>query len=307
MQLGFIGLGKMGSRIVSKLLTGGHSVRVWNRSVEPIELLKKERKELQTSDSVEALIASLPKPRIVWTMLPAGEATEAMLTQISGSVESGDIVINGANEHFSNTEKHAANFAEKGVRFLGIGVSGGIVAVQEGYPLMVGGDKSAYTEIQPILETLSAPKGGYAYFGEGGAGHFVKMVHNAIEYGYMQAIGEGFEVLEKSPYTFDLSKVAELYRKNTLVSGFMMDRTEEALLHDPKLEKLDGIIAESGEAKWTIEEAAKDDIAVPVIKESLRFRTLSQVDEKIQKSFAARMVAALRAAFGGHAVIKIDK
>lgn len=304
MQLGFIGLGKMGSRMVSKLIADGHDVVVWNRSAEPVQNLKSKISHLKSSDSIEKLVKQLDSPRVIWTMLPSGEPTQSMLDQLSNLLDPGDIVINGANEHFGVTEKNYGDFQEKGIRFLGIGVSGGIIASEQGYPLMVGGDKSAYEHIQPLLESLAKPKGGYAYFGEGGAGHFVKMVHNAIEYGYMQAIGEGFEVLEKSPYKFDLTKVAQLYRKNTLVSGFMMDRTEEALLHDPKLEQLDGVIAESGEAKWTIEEAQKDDIAVPVIKESLRFRTLSQVDEKIQKSFAARMVAALRAAFGGHPVTK---
>jgi 6-phosphogluconate dehydrogenase len=304
MQIGFIGLGKMGSRMVRKLIADGHAVRVWNRSLEPIELLKQDIKELETSESVEALVSSLPKPRIVWSMLPAGEATEAMLTQIAAYVEPGDIVINGANEHFTNTEKQYKTFMDKGVRFLGIGVSGGIIAATDGYPLMVGGEKSAFEEVRPLLESLSKPKGGYAYVGGGGAGHFVKMVHNAIEYGYMQAIGEGFGVLEKSPYNFDLAEIAQLYRQNTLISGFMMDRTEEALLHDPKLEGLEGIIAESGEAKWTIEEAKKHDVPIPVIEEALAFRTYSQTNAKIQSSFAARMVAALRNAFGGHAVKK---
>ncbi len=304
MKLGFIGLGKMGSRMATKLIADGHDVIVWNRSKEGVENLKSQISNLKSAETVEELVKQLGKEKIVWSMLPAGEATQTMLDQLRTLLEPHDIIINGANEHFSITEKNYESFKEKGVRFLGIGVSGGIIAEKEGYPLMVGGDKSAYEDIQPLLESLSKPKGGYAYFGEGGAGHFVKMVHNAIEYGYMQAIGEGFEVLEKSPYKFDLTKVAQLYRKNTLVSGFMMDRTEEALLHDPKLENLTGIIAESGEAKWTIAEAEKDNVAVPVIKESLRFRTLSQVDEHVQKSFAARMVAALRAAFGGHEVKK---
>lgn len=297
MKLGFIGLGKMGSRMVSKLIAGGHDVIAWNRTKEATGNLK-------SAETVKDLVSALPKPRVVWCMLPAGEVSQAMLDQLMQLVESGDIVISGANEHFSNTEKNYEDFKTKSIKFLGIGVSGGIVASEQGYPLMIGGDKSAYEHIKPILDSLAKPKGGYAYFGEGGAGHFVKMVHNAIEYGYMQSIGEGFEVLEKSPYKFGLTKVAQLYRKNTLISGFMMDRTEEVLLGDPKLEGMDGVIAESGEAKWTIEEAEKDNIAVPVIKESLRFRTLSQVDEKIQKSFAARMVAALRAAFGGHPVVK---
>ena len=307
MMIGFIGLGKMGSRMVLKLLKEGHEVVVWNRSEEPIKELKSQISNddtLVVAHTIEDLVSRLKKDRVVWSMLPAGEVTDTMMHELHDRLEADDIVINGANEHFATTEKHAALFIGKGIRFLGIGVSGGIIAGKEGYPLMVGGDKSAFEQVRPILESLSKPKGAYAYLGTGGAGHYVKMVHNAIEYGYMQAIGEGFGVLEKSPYHFDLTEIAQLYRKNTLVSGFMMDRTEEALLHDPKLENLTGVIAQSGEAKWTIDEAKKQELPIEIIEDSLEFRKKSQTDEHIQKSFAARMVAALRNAFGGHAVEK---
>jgi 6-phosphogluconate dehydrogenase len=185
-------------------------------------------------------------------------------------------------------------------------VSGGIIAAKNGYPLMVGGSKKAYLKIKPILDSLSKPSGGHQYFGEGGAGHFVKMVHNAIEYGYMQSIGEGFAVLEKSKYKFDLEKVADLYRKNTLISGFMMDRTEEVLKQDLKLKKLTGFIGRaSGETVWTIEEAKRLGINLEIIEASLNYRLRSETDLKIQKSFTARMIAVLRNAFGGHEVKKI--
>lgn len=307
MQLGFIGLGKMGSRMVLKLLKDGHEVVVWNRSEEPIKQLKSQLSnddQLSVASDLADLVNRLKKPAIIWSMLPAGEVTEGVLTELASLVKENDIIINGANEHFTTTEKHAAMMVEKGIRFLGVGVSGGIIAVKEGYPLMVGGDKSAFEQVKPILESLAKPKGGYSYLGVGGAGHFVKMVHNAIEYGYMQAIGEGFGVLEKSPYHFDLTEIAQLYRKNTLISGFMMDRTEEALLHDPKLESLTGVIAQSGEAEWTIDEAKRHELPIEIIEKSLEFRQKSQKDEAIQKSFAARMVAALRNAFGGHEVKK---
>ena len=313
MKLGFIGLGKMGSRMVLKLLKEGHEVVVWNRSEAPIQdfqfkiqnaKFKIASQNLKVANSIEKMVTELEKPRVIWSMLPSGDATQQMLDHLALFVSPGDIVINGANEHFSDTEKQYKKFAEKGMRFLGIGVSGGIIAVKDGYPLMVGGDKSAYEYVMPVLDSLAKPKGGYAYFGEGGAGHFVKMVHNAIEYGYMQAIGEGFGVLEKSSYDFDLAEIAQLYRKNTLISGFMMDRTEESLLHDPKLEKLTGVIAQSGEAQWTIDEAKKDGLPIENIEQSLAFRKKSQTDTSIQKSFAARMVAALRNAFGGHAIKK---
>src|SRR3989344_2808461 len=184
-------------------------------------------------------------------MLPAGEATEGILSQIANLVGKGDIIINGGNANFSDTQKRYEHFNKMGILFLGVGVSGGIIAVREGYPSMVGGNKKAYDYIKPILDSLAKPNGGHEYFGEGGAGHFVKMVHNGIEYGIMQSIGEGFGVLSKSSYNLDLVKVARLYQKGTLVSGFMMQRTIEALEADPNMEKIEGVIGKaSGETVW---------------------------------------------------------
>jgi 6-phosphogluconate dehydrogenase len=308
MKLGFIGLGKMGNRMVSKLLEEGHEVVVWNRTEEKVSSIKDQvssypyKDNLKTSKSTKDLVSQLEKPRVVWLMLPAGEATEGILEEISKYVRDGDIVIDGGNAHFSDTQKRYETFKGKGIRFLGIGVSGGIVARAAGYPMMVGGDKSAYEEIKPVLDSLAKPAGGHEYFGEGGAGHFVKMVHNGIEYGYMQAIGEGFGVMEKSPYDLDLLSVAKLYQKGTLVSGFMMERAIESLEKDPQLDKLEGVIAASGEGEWTIDQAKKTNVPVDVIETSFKFRQKSQTDPKISSSFAARMVAALRNAFGGHEV-----
>ncbi len=307
MRLGFIGLGKMGNRMVVKLLGEGHEVVVWNRSEEKIKdlQLKVKSEKLKVAGSIEDLIGKLDKPRIVWSMVPAGEATEGILKQVQKDIEEGDIIVDGGNSKFSDTQKWYETFKSKNIRFLGIGVSGGIVAAQEGYPLMAGGDKSAYGEIKPILDSLAKPGGGHEYFGEGGAGHFVKMVHNAIEYGYMQAIGEGFGLLEKSPYDIDLVKVAKLYQKGTLVSGFMMERAIEVLSDDPKLENIEGVIGKaSGETIWAVEEAKRQDLPVEIIERSLEIRNESQTDPRIQKSFAARMVSALRQAFGGHEVKK---
>lgn len=238
-------------------------------------------------------------------MLPAGEATDEMLSEVAKYVEKDDIVVDGSNSKFTDTERHAEMFASRGVRFLGIGVSGGVIAGVEGYPMMAGGDKSAYEYITPILDSLANPHGGHEYFGTGGAGHFVKMVHNGIEYPYMQAIGEGFGVLASSSYNFDLAKIAKLYQKGTLVSGFMMDRTVEALENDPKLESIQGTIGSaSGEAVWTIEEGKKHNLPVESIEQARNFRVRSETEEYIQKSFAAKMVGALRIAFGGHPVKK---
>ena len=310
MRLGFIGLGGMGKRMVIKLLEGGHEVVVWNRSPEKIENLKLKiknydwAKNLSDVSDIKSLANSLAKPRIIWLMVPAGEATEKILDQVEDDVKEGDIVIDGGNAHYTDTQKRYEHFKDKGIRFLGIGVSGGIIASRDGYPLMAGGDRSAYDYVKPILDSLAKPDGGHEYFGKGGAGHFVKMVHNGIEYGYMQSIGEGFGVLEKSPYNLDLVRIAKLYTKGTLVSGFMMDRTVEALGEDPKLEKLEGVIEASGEGEWTVEEAKKQNVPVEIIEASLKFRNRSRSDKTIASTFAARLVAALRNVFGGHEVKK---
>ncbi len=305
MKLGLIGLGKMGSRMALKLLKEGHDVVVWNRSPQAVEDLKSHVPSVKSAGTVKELIQSLDKPRIVWTMLPAGEATDAMVSEVSQYVEKEDIVIDGANSRYQDTERHFQSFQEKGIRFLGIGVSGGVISVTEGYPQMVGGDKSAYDYIMPILDSLAKPHGGHEYFGTGGAGHFVKMVHNGIEYPIMQAIGEGFGVMANSSYNFDLTKVARLYQKGTLVSGFMMDRTVEVLGNDPKLEQIAGVIGTaSGEAVWTVEEAERLNQPVESIQQAIDFRKRSETEKEVQESFAAKMVGALRIAFGGHPVKK---
>ena len=332
MKVGFIGLGKMGSRMAVKLLKEGHSLVVWNRSQQAVDELriknqeswKREKMhnskfmihdsmagELEVAKTIEGLVKKLKSPRIVWLMLPAhstgsgqaGSPTQEILDEVSKYIEKEDIVIDGGNSHFKDTEKRYRELKTKGIRFLGIGVSGGIIAEKQGYPMMVGGDVSAYQYITTILDSLAKPNGGYEYFGEGGAGHFIKMVHNAIEYGYMQAIGEGFGLLDSSDYNFDLKRIAEIYQKGTLISGFMMERTIEALGSDPKLEKITGFIGKaSGETIWAVEEAEKKKLLFAIIKRSLTIRNQSGSDPKIQKSFAARMVSALRNAFGGHPV-----
>ena len=226
------------------------------------------------------------------------------MDEVEKYVDAGDVIIDGGNAHYTDTQKRYEHFNKMGILFVGVGVSGGIIAVREGYPSMVGGNKKAYDYIKPILDSLAKPNGGHEYFGEGGAGHFVKMVHNGIEYGIMQSIGEGFGVLSKSSYNLDLVKVARLYQKGTLVSGFMMQRTIEALEKDPKLASIEGYIEESGEGRWTVEQAKKLGVPVEVIEKSLEFRVKSRKNPKIAASFAAKLVAAMRAVFGGHEVKK---
>ena len=303
MQLGFIGLGKMGSRMALKLLKEGHDVVVWNRSPQAVEDLKSQVPDVNSAKTVKELIVGLEKPRIVWLMLPAGSATQTILDEVFNYVQPDDIVIDAGNSRYQDTQKHFEVFKDNGIRFLGIGVSGGIISLTEGYPQMVGGDKSAYDYIIPILDSLAKPHGGHEYFGEGGAGHFVKMVHNGIEYPIMQAIGEGFGLMAKSSYNFDLLKIAKLYQKGTLVSGFMLDRTVEVLQDDPKLESIQGVIGSaSGEANWTVEEARLHNLPVESIEQAIDFRKRSEIDKSVQDSFAAKMVGALRIAFGGHSV-----
>lgn len=301
--------------MVMKLLSEGHEVVVWNRTREKITNLQSQisdsdyKDKLGVVENIEELVSKSEStdevgPRIIWSMVPAGEPTDEILTEISKYVKVGDIVIDGGNAKFSDTQIRWEEFAKAKIDFLGIGVSGGIIAAVEGYPLMVGGTLSAYEYILPILDSLAKPGGGHEYFGEGGAGHFVKMVHNGIEYGIMQSIGEGFGVLEKSPYKLDLLKVAQLYQKGTLNSGFMMARTIEALEKDPDLSQITGYIDASGEGDWTVEEAKKLEVPIDVIEASLEFRTKSRSDQKVSSSFAARVVAAQRNAFGGHEVRK---
>ncbi len=300
MRLGFIGLGKMGSRMASKLLADGHELIVWNRSQTSIEEIKTKTQNLNVAKSIGDLISKLEKPRVVWLMLPAGEATQNILEEVLKYVEKEDIVIDGGNSHFKDSERRNKELKIKGIRFLGIGVSGGIIAEKAGYPLMVGGDRTAYEYVRPILDSLAKPGGGHDYFGDGGAGHFIKMIHNGIEYGIMQSLGEGFEVLEKAPYKFDLLKVAKLWQKGTLVSGFMLDRSVEALVRDPSLSGISGFIERSGEADWAVDQAREENVPVEIIERSLNYRKRSKDDQNIQNSFTAKMISALRNAFGGH-------
>jgi 6-phosphogluconate dehydrogenase len=312
MKIGIAGLGKMGGRMAEKLVLEGQDVIVWNRTHEKAVALAdklSDHQNIKVADSIEELVNDLPKPRVVLTMLPAGDPTELLLSEVGKLLEQDDILIDAGNSYYKDTERHYQDFSAKGVRFLGIGVSGGVIAGTDGYPQMVGGDKSAYDHVTPILDSLGRPGGGHEYFGEGGAGHFVKMVHNGIEYPIMQALGEGFGVLADSDYNFDLLKIAKLYQKGTLVSGFMLDRAAEALENDPRLERIEGVIGSaSKETVWTIEEAKKHNLPIESIEQAQNFRVRSETDHDIQNSFAAHMVGALRIAFGGHPVkLKEDK
>ena len=308
MQIGFIGFGKMGTRMVDKLLLEGHTVVGWNRTASVVQELELSLGDKGLSDlfsaapDIKNLVDGLALPRIIWTMLPAGDATESALQELTKYVKKGDILIDGGNAFYKDTQRRSEELGARDIKFLGIGVSGGIKAADNGYPMMVGGDKEAFETVKPLLESLSKPRGGYEYFGEGGAGHFVKMVHNGIEYGMMQAIGEGYGVLEKAPYKLDLKAVSKLWQKNTIVTSFLNECAKDALEKDPTLSNLDGVIDANGEAEWTVNQAKEEGVYAENIDQSLDFRRRSKLDENVSSSFAARMVAALRHEFGGHKV-----
>ncbi len=297
---------------MEKFLREGHDVAAWNRSKDVLDQLKIEKgdyivkRKLQISYSIQGLRDLLLKPRIFWLMVPAGEATENVINEVVNIAEPGDIIIDGGNAHFKDTQRHFDTLTPKGIKFLGIGVSGGVRGLEDGFCIMAGGNREGYEYICPALDSLVKPEGGYNYFGTGGAGHFVKMVHNGIEYGMMQALGEGFGVLEKSPYSLNLQDVGNIYQRGSIVRSFLLDMAVNAFREDPGFINIEGFISATGEAKWTVEQAKAENVPVDVIAKSLEFRERSQFDKAVRETFAAKLVAALRNQFGGHEVKKVE-
>ena len=300
MELAMIGLGKMGGNMASRLLRGGHRVVVYNRSPEPIQAAVAEG--AVGSDSLADAVARLGAPRVVWLMLPAGQITEDAILLLSTVLEVNDIVIDGGNSNYKDTQRRAALLADKGIFLVDSGTSGGIWGLSEGYSLMVGGRPEAITHVRPALETLApAADRGWAHVGPSGSGHFVKMIHNGIEYGMMQAYAEGFEILRaKKEFGLDLHQIAELWRHGSVVRSWLLDLTSAALAEDPELSDLRGWVADSGEGRWTVFEAIDQDVPAPVITLALQMRFVSRQDD----SYAAKLLAAMRNQFGGHAVMK---
>ncbi|PKP09527.1 MAG: 6-phosphogluconate dehydrogenase (decarboxylating) [Bacteroidetes bacterium HGW-Bacteroidetes-4] len=295
MKLGFIGLGKMGFNMVQRLLLGQHEVVVWNIETEPIKALK----ELGAigSSSIEELTKKLPERKVVWLMVPAGKPVDENLDKLLSLLHPGDIIIDGGNSNYKETQARALRAEEKGIHFLDCGTSGGVWGLQNGYCLMYGGNKGAASYAEPIFKSL-APENGYVYSGESGAGHFVKMIHNGIEYGMMQAYAEGFEILEKSNFNIDIPAVADAWQYGSVVRSWLLELAVNAFKADPKLEKLTDYVQDSGEGRWTIQAAIDFDVPAPVITNALFARFQSRQEE----SYAMKVVAALRNQFGGHAV-----
>lgn len=297
MDIGFIGLGKMGMNMVTRLCQGGHRVVVFDRSPELIT--QAESKGATGSASLEDMKAKLPSPRAVWVMVPSGKPTEDTVQHLWTILEENDIVVDGGNTKFHDDIHRAADLKKRGIHYVDAGTSGGIWGLQIGYCLMVGGEKEPVTRLAPIFSTL-APTDGWAHVGGAGAGHYVKMVHNGIEYSMMQGYAEGFELMSKSEYNLDLGKIADLWMHGSVVRSWLLELAAGALKNDPKLEGLKGYVQDSGEGRWMIMDAIEKDVPVPTLTTALFTRFRSRQEE----SFAEKMLAALRNAFGGHAIRK---
>jgi 6-phosphogluconate dehydrogenase len=300
MELGLIGLGRMGANMAVRLLQGGHRVVVYNRTYEKAQELADSHGAVAASSLAE-LVTSLQAPRVVWLMLPAGKATDEHIDLLMPMLSKGDILVDGANNNYKVSIAHGEQLAAQGIRFMDAGVSGGIWGLKVGYCTMVGGDADTFAHVEPLLKTLSPPDG-YLHCGPWGAGHFVKMIHNGIEYGMMQAYAEGFEIMEKSRYDLDLQKISHLWNQGSVVRSWLLELAERAFTDDPDLSALRGYVEDSGEGRWTVQEAIDLDVPAPVITLSLQTRFRSRQDD----SFGAKVLAALRNQFGGHAVKKAE-
>jgi 6-phosphogluconate dehydrogenase len=302
MDLAMIGLGKMGGNMMLRLLKGGHRVVAYARSAESVHAA--QAKGADGAHSLDEVVAKLKPPRVVWLMIPAGEATETALHELLNRLSPGDIVIDGGNSNYKDTVRRAALVEQAGLHFVDCGTSGGIWGLTEGYSLMIGGEPEVIERLRPIFASLApAPDAGWGRVGPHGAGHFVKMVHNGIEYGMMQSLAEGFEVLKsKKEFGLNVHQIATLWQRGSVVRSWLLDLTAAALAKDPELADVKGWVADSGEGRWTVAEAIDLDIPAPVITLSLLMRLASRQEE----SYSAKLLAEMRNQFGGHEVKKAD-
>jgi len=297
MEIGMVGLGKMGGNMCRRLHDRGHKVIGFDAVPAKIEEVSANLSE--AASSLKELVQKLSPPRLVWTMVPAGKPTAEVIAELAGHLESGDILVDGGNSFYKDSQFHAAELAAKDIHFLDIGVSGGLWGLAEGYCLMAGGEKEALEHIQPIIDTLAAD-GGYARVGNSGAGHYTKMVHNGIEYAMLESYGEGFELLHSSEFELDLHQIASLWLHGSVVRSWLLNLTEQVFRKDSTLDKIKGYVEDSGEGRWSIDEAIEKGVPVPAIADALFARFKSQE----QDSYAAKVIAALRHEFGGHKVLR---
>jgi 6-phosphogluconate dehydrogenase len=299
LTLGMVGLGRMGGNMSRRIARAGHTVVAWDRALEARTALSNEPRVVAAA-TLEALVSSLPAPKIVWLMLPAGAPTEDTLRTLVPLLSRGDIVVDGANAMYRDSQRHAAELGAHGIRFVDAGVSGGVWGLENGYGLMVGGDDAAIQAIKPVLQALApAPDRGWVHCGPVGAGHFTKMVHNGIEYGMMQAYAEGFALMRaKTDLALDLPQIAEAWRHGTVIRSWLLDLTAEFLAEDDTLESIAPFVADSGEGRWTAVESVELGVPTPVMTLALMERFASQG----RGDYTNRMLSRMRQAFGGHAV-----
>lgn len=301
MEIGMIGLGRMGGNMARRLLQGGHKVIGFNRTTLVTQQLANEA-GLEPALTVVDLIQALSTPRAVWVMLPAGGPTDEMINDVAGRLSPGDIIVDGGNTFYKDDIRRAAALKLKDIYYIDVGTSGGVWGITEGYSLMIGGESQAIEHLSPIFETLAPfTDKGWGRVGPAGAGHFVKMIHNGIEYGMMQALAEGFEIMHaKEELSLDLEQIAQIWRYGSVVRSWLLDLTARALEGNQDLSGIAGWVADSGEGRWTVAEAIDLDVPAPVITLSLQQRFISRQEE----SYAAKLLAAMRNQFGGHAIKK---
>ena len=303
MELGMIGLGRMGANMTRRLTADGHRIVVYDRDKSAVAAMAAEGAlKVTGADSLEDVISKLAAPRAVWIMVPSGDAVDETIASLSGSLQKGDLLIDGGNSNYHDSVRRAESARKQGFEFLDVGVSGGVWGLKEGYSLMIGGMPAAVERLRPVFESLAPARDrGWAHMGPSGAGHFAKMVHNGIEYGMMQSFAEGFALLEKKKeFAFDLAKVAETWRHGSVVRSWLLDLTAEALQENPTLKGIGPQVADSGEGRWMVAEAIASDVPCPVITLSLIERIRSRVND----SFGNKMLAVMRNKFGGHAIQK---
>jgi 6-phosphogluconate dehydrogenase len=297
MELGMIGLGRMGANMTERLVRGGHRVVSYDRSAEAIQRVVDIGGV--GAHSLADFVKQLTPPRVIWMMVPSGAPVDQTIEQLLPNLFKGDILIDGGNSNYKDSIRRAEKVSAQGMHFVDAGTSGGIWGLENGYCMMVGGEKEVVEHLAPIFTTL-APANGYLHVGPSGAGHFVKMIHNGIEYGMLQAYGEGFELLKASQFDLDLAKISHLWNQGSVVRSWLLELAENAFEKDPKLSSIKGYVEDSGEGRWTVEEAIEKSVPAPVLMLSLFARFASRQED----SFSAKFVAALRNEFGGHAVKK---
>ena len=297
MEVGMIGLGRMGANMAERLVLGGHRVIGYDRSPEAIQRVVD--RGAVGAHSLADLVRQLTVPRAIWLMVPAGDAVDQTIEQLLPHLAKGDLIIDGGNSYYKDSMRRADKLQQQQMHFVDVGTSGGIWGLKVGYCMMLGGEKNIVESLAPILETL-APKDGYAHVGPSGAGHFVKMIHNGIEYGMLQAYGEGFELLKASRFDLDMARIAHLWNQGSVVRSWLLELAESAFKKDPQLSSIQGYVEDSGEGAWTVIEAVERDVPAAVLALSLFARFASRQDD----SFSAKVIAALRNEFGGHAVKK---